>query len=182
MRILVEVRDKRHWRFYEESRVVDQPEAPGIEPRHWFLIKLEVAYENTKRASDQADSGFLFRLRQVIRYLESHISPNESLMKRLRKADVVEVVYPAKFKESLVRRRFLKFIRRQGRHHLRWLILNALLLPITGAMMFLPGPNVFFGWNAFRLISHYLAREGGRRVHTERCQLRFIPDEQLAEV
>jgi hypothetical protein len=181
MKIFVEVKDKRHWRFYMELDPADQALTPNIEPKHWFLRKLEEVYETTRRAIEHADNRIVLRLRQVIRYLESRIDPNESLMKRLRKAEVVEIIYPAPFKESLVRRRFLRFIRRQSRHHQRWMIINFLLLPVTGAMMLLPGPNVFFGWNAFRLISHYLAREGGQRVKAERCQLRFVPKSAVGD-
>jgi hypothetical protein len=59
-------------------------------------------------------------------------------------------------------------------HHLRWLLVNIMLLPVSSIMMLLPGPNVFFGWNAFRLISHHLAREGGKRVLNGQCNLELI--------
>jgi hypothetical protein len=182
MKIFVEVMDKRHWRFYTEPQPVDQPQAPGTEFKRGLFRRLELAYETTRRAIDQTDRGLLLKLGQVVRYLESKIDPEESLMKRLRKAESLEVVYPARFKESLVRRRFAKFIRRRGRHHWRGFIMNFFLLPVTGAMMLLPGPNVFFGWNAFRLISHYLAREGVRRVQSGQCQLRFVSNHQTSDI
>lgn len=177
LRIVVEVKGNRECLFHLRSPSPERFSEPEIEPNHRFLKKLEVAYERARRAIDQAEGGLWLWLKALIHYLESRIDPAETLMKQLRHADVVEVVYPAAHPEKWVRRHFRRFIRQRVHHHRRWLVINFLLLPLTGVMMVLPGPNVFFGWNAFRLISHYLAWEGGQRVRRGLCEIRFLPDQ-----
>jgi len=175
----MELEDQRRCWFRLAAHPLDQPPDPNIESKHWFLRKLEGAYQTTLRAIESAESGLMLWLKKLIQYLESKIGLEEAVMKQLRKADVVEVVHPPQYQEKWVRRHFRRFTRRQLHYHQRWLVINFLLLPLTGAMMVLPGPNVFFGWNAFRLISHYLAREGGKRVQRGLCQIRFVPDQSL---
>ncbi|MBI3950508.1 MAG: hypothetical protein HY314_08650 [Acidobacteria bacterium] len=177
VRIIVELEDRRHCLFRLASPSLDQSEHPDLEPKHWFLKKLEAAYETAMRAIHGAESGLLLWLKKLIHYLESKIGPEEAMLRQLRKADVVEVAYPPQYQERWVRRLFRRFIRWQVHHHERWLLVNFLMLPVTGAMMVLPGPNVFFGWNAFRLVSHYLAREGGKRVQRGLCEVHFVPDQ-----
>jgi hypothetical protein len=179
LRVFVEVEDRRRLHFYLPTRLVDQSQAPDVEPKHWFLKKLEAAYAAARSAVQNADRGLLRLLGRLIQYLESNIGPEEAVMKQLRKADIVEVVYPPRLQEKWVRRHFRRFIRRRLHYHGRWLAITFLLLPVTGAMMVLPGPNVFFGWNAFRLVSHYLAREGGQRVQRGLCDVRFVPAPDL---
>jgi hypothetical protein len=179
LRIVVEVKDERECLFRLSSPLLEPLQDPEIEPKHWFLKRLEVAYESAMRTIERAESGLLLWLKKLIHYLESKIGPEEALMRQLRTADLVEIVYPSGYQEKWVRRHFRRFIRRQVHHHQRWLVINFLLLPLTGAMMLLPGPNVFFGWNAFRLISHYLAREGGQRVRRGRCEIRFNPQSAI---
>lgn len=180
VRIEVDVHG-RHCRFRLSARPLEKLQPADIEPKHRFLRKLESVYEDSMRALENANRGLLLYLKKLIRYLESQISPDESLMKQLRKADLVEISYPPHAQEKWVRRRFRRFIDKQTRHHRRWLVINFLILPLTGAMVIIPGPNVFFGWNAFRLISHYLAREGGKRVQTGACEVQFKPESVLGQ-
>ncbi|MCS6803904.1 MAG: hypothetical protein RMM98_03320 [Acidobacteriota bacterium] len=180
VQIEVEVHGRR-CRFRLPARPLEKLQPADIEPRHRFLRKLESVYENSMQALEHADRGLLLYLKKLIRYLESHISPDESLMKQLRKADLVEIRHPPQAQEKWVRRMFRRFINKQVRYHRQWLVINLLVLPLTGAMVVIPGPNVFFGWNAFRLISHYLACEGGKRVQSGQCEIQVKPQSVLGD-
>lgn len=175
IQVLVEIQNNRPCRFYLPPVAQDQVRASDIESRHWFLRKLEAAYESTRRAIDSAENGLLRWLRKHIEYLESQVDPAESLMRQLRGADIVELVHPSQFEHKKVRRFFRQFVRRRLLYHRQWLLINILALPLTGLMMFIPGPNIFFGWNAFRLVCHYLARDGGKRFVRGHCEIQFVP-------
>jgi hypothetical protein len=177
VRVAIEPENERDCLFRLSSLNFNRSADADIEPKHRFLVRLEAAYESAMRAMEGAERGLLLWIKKLIGYLSSKIDADEALMKALHKADIVEVLYPAMCKEKWVRRLFRRFIRRQTRHHRRWLIVNLLLLPVTGAMMIVPGPNVFFGWNAYRFISHYLAHEGGKRVRRGISEVRFVEDE-----
>ena len=45
--------------------------------------------------------------------------------------------------------------------HLRWLVIDALLMLVLGVgLFFVPGPNVIGYYFAFRVVGHYLSRQG----------------------
>lgn len=58
----------------------------------------------------------------------------------------------------------LSLLSARSSYHTRWLYINTALLPVTAAAAVLPGPNVFFAWNAFRLFGHYQARRGAEEM------------------
>jgi hypothetical protein len=61
----------------------------------------------------------------------------------------------------------LSFLSSRRAFHTRWTYINLALLPLTACAFILPGPNVFFAWNAFRLYGHDQARRGA--IEMERC-------------
>jgi len=175
MRIYLTITEKHRWLFFADNSPLVQFPRAGVESRNWFLTKLVAISLNIRRAIEEAQSPLMVKVRQGLKYLESRIDSAERMMMQMRKRKLIEIVYPASLKDQLVRRRFIRFVRRRTRHHTRWLAINVLLLPLTAIMTPIPGPNIFFGWNAFRVISHYLAREGGKSVLRGNCQLVLIP-------
>jgi hypothetical protein len=54
----------------------------------------------------------------------------------------------------------LSMVRDRDRH-LRWLVIDALLMVVLGVgLFFVPGPNVIGYYFAFRVVGHYLSRQG----------------------
>lgn len=175
MRIYVVQTAQKRWTFVGEPRPAPGSSPSEVEPSSWLWAKLARKYEQIRASLDQASSPTSRSLRRILAQLEAHIPPEEMLLKQMRKAPAIDILYPATLKEPVVRRRFLRFLRRRIHYHTRWLMINFLLLPLTGLMMVLPGPNVFFGWNAYRVISHHLARQGGCRVLRGEVPLSLIP-------
>ena len=68
-------------------------------------------------------------------------------------------------------RRFYLFLQKKRSQHVLLLILEAILLPISGVLAFLPGPNVFFGVLALIMITHWQALRGIN--HLSRIQRHF---------
>jgi len=172
---------KHQWEFYwEDSRTeLQQPEAQGPSLRSRFMQRLEAFYERTQRAINEAQSGILYLINRILNYLRYHIDPAEPLMKRLRTAEQIQMIYPSDVGEETTEREFSKFLHRKIRQHRRGIILNALLLPLTWILSLIPGPNVFLAWNAYRLISHILAYRGGKRAAAQQLSIEFIPNDEL---
>ncbi len=172
MRIYLVRTEKGRWTFAAESPL---PTASDVEAGSGLWIWLARISREVRASLDHRAGPVGRILRRILARLQAHISPEETMLKQMRKETAVDVIYSETLKEDVVRRRFLRFLRRRVRSHTRWLVINFLLLPLTGVMMILPGPNVFFGWNAFRVISHHLARQGGLRVLRGEVSLSFIP-------
>jgi hypothetical protein len=60
--------------------------------------------------------------------------------------------------------RTMEIVRRSLRadhgRHLRWLIVDTLLLILSGALALLPGPNLVAYYFAFRVVGHWLSMRG----------------------
>jgi hypothetical protein len=131
--------------------------------------RLLIKYHRARRAIETREH--MRWVRELLRRLEARADPGESLLRRVRAETEIVLLVPASLSAGLVRRRFLRFLRRRARAHARGIVFNVLLLPVTAAMALLPGPNVFFAWNAYRLIAHALAWQGARRVLRGECAL-----------
>jgi hypothetical protein len=66
-------------------------------------------------------------------------------------------------------------------HHLRWLIIDLILLAVSGILFFVPGPNLVAYYIAFRLVGHLQSWRGARQA-AEAIVWVFQPDPGLAEL
>lgn len=53
---------------------------------------------------------------------------------------------------------------RARRHHGRWLLVDTLLLTVSGVLAIVPGPNVLAYYFAVRVVGHYLSWRGARQA------------------
>lgn len=56
----------------------------------------------------------------------------------------IKIHYAGSKKKSRIKKKFIFFLFKQRSKHILLLIIETLLLPISGLMAFLPGPNIFF--------------------------------------
>jgi len=91
----------------------------------------------------------------------------------------VEIFYSGHPEEKKVRSKFYFFLQRQRSKHVLLLIAETLLLPLSGLMALLPGPNVFFGVLALVMITHWQALKGINRLLKK--EFTFIPHPLLGE-
>jgi hypothetical protein len=63
-----------------------------------------------------------------------------------------------------IKRRFFFFLQKQRTKHILLLTGETILLPLSGLMALLPGPNVFFGVLALIMITHWQALRGINRL------------------
>jgi hypothetical protein len=171
MRIWLRLDSRQRWSFQAEPEGEEEMRSPahvlsqGLIGRLWQRLLAE--YHHARRAIETTER--MAWIRVLLRKLEARVDPSESLLRRMRTAAEIVLLHPDSLSAPLVRRRFFRFLRRRARAHARGVVLNALLLPVTAAMAILPGPNVFFAWNAYRLIAHLLAWRGARRVLRQEC-------------
>ena len=89
----------------------------------------------------------------------------------------LEIFHSGLRSERRIRTTFFFFIQRQRSKHLFLLIGETLLLPISGLMALLPGPNVFFGFLALIMYTHWMGLKGVNRL--ARLEHRFTSHEIL---
>jgi hypothetical protein len=92
-------------------------------------------------------------------------------------AEELEIFHSGLKSEKKIRSKFFFFIQRQRTKHVLLLIGEAILLPISGLLALLPGPNVFFGFLGLIMYTHWLGMKGINRL--ARMEYRFTSDETL---
>jgi hypothetical protein len=112
-------------------------------------------------------------------WLHSWTHPDEAMLARLWSARTVELCHPASRRGDLVRAIWMDYLRQQWRRHLVWLIVNAVIAPISVLFAILPGPNLIGYWFAYRAIHHSLVVWGIRRVRRDKIPTELHPTRAL---
>lgn len=91
----------------------------------------------------------------------------------------IRIFYSGIADEHKIHHRFDFFLQRQRTKRLIYLLGEALLVPPTGLLMFLPGPNIAFYVVALLFITHWLSIRGVRSILKKRPE--FVEAPLLAE-
>jgi hypothetical protein len=91
----------------------------------------------------------------------------------------------AHFQSSLTaaeaRETIMALLRHARRHHLRWLVVDLVLLTVSGVLALVPGPNVLAYYFMFRVFGHLQSWRGARQG-VETIGWTFEPDAGLTEL
>jgi len=121
-----------------------------------------------ERRPEHLPETSLQRLKEKVREgytrLAERLSPQELVCVNLRHANRLTVLHSSLESSAVVAKSFRQMIKMSYSKHARWLWIDAMLAFLGTFCMFLPGPNVFFFYPAFRSLGHYLARNGARNV------------------
>ena len=93
--------------------------------------------------------------------------------------ETIQIYHSGDLSEKKIKRKFYFYLQRQRSKHILLLIIETILLPVSGLMMLLPGPNVFFGVLALIMITHWQAYRGIHRLSKQKPQ--FLTSPLLAE-
>jgi hypothetical protein len=93
--------------------------------------------------------------------------------------DSVEILHSGRLAEKRLKIKFFLFLQKQRTKHILLLVGEAILLPVSGLLALLPGPNVFFGVLALIMFTHWQALKGINKI-SRKSQL-FITSQTLNE-
>jgi hypothetical protein len=170
------------------SEAPEEPEvADGSEPHEGFIRRsmhrIGVRWrELVDMARRGHATGRFARWRDsLVCHLAESIAEQRTLW-ALRKQAAATARYPANATEADARAIFDALLNDSRRHHLRWLVIDLVLVVITGPLFFfMPGPNVIAYYFLFRVIGHLMSWRGARQA-MERVDWRLEPDHSLAEL
>ena len=175
---------RRHWEFYPDEQAEDTlVEADGEATQSGWMAWLRRKVSKTWAAVERPRAdGTKSRVRRVLDTLNARVDPTEPMLRRFRKAPEVVVTYPSGISPQYARRRLRLLLLNKTASHRRWMFINGAMLPLTAAMTLVPGPNVFFAWNGYRLLAHLFALRGGQRVLSAQVPVTFMPSDELNEL
>jgi hypothetical protein len=78
--------------------------------------------------------------------------------------DSMEILHSGRLDEKRLKIKFFLFLQKQRTKHILLLIGEAILLPVSGLMALLPGPNIFFGVLALIMFTHWQTLKGINKI------------------
>lgn len=137
------------------------------------IHSVKVKFSKWKRIWEKAKKKLLL--------LPPRILSREQAFERIQdqKPDEVALLYSGLLEEKKIRTRFFLYLQKQRTLHILLLALETILLPISGLMAFIPGPNVFFAVLALIMITQWRALRGIN--HLLKADLNFTASELLKE-
>jgi len=121
------------------------------------------------------------KAKEKLLLLPPRILHQEQALAQILKHDPssIDILVSGRVQLPKLHRKFAFFLQKQKTSHLGLIIGEILLLPISGLAALLPGPNVFFGFLALLLNTHWRAWRGVRRLQSKK--LVFKPHPLLQE-
>ncbi|GFR49757.1 hypothetical protein Agub_g11917 [Astrephomene gubernaculifera] len=128
--------------------------------------KISVAAQHQWKSIQAADEGtFKNKLYRLAQWVLSQEDPLETFLKSVpHHASSLEIIHPVTMKERLVRRRLRRLALSQEHYHNRRILGWALATLPQLPLMITPFPNVTLYYTAYKVVSHYQARQGCRTL------------------
>jgi hypothetical protein len=134
---------------------------------------VERKYHKVQAMLKESESGVGLRVRRIWEWLQERTSPDEAALRRLRQTPEITVFYPLSLTKEAARELWINYLSNRQRRHLLWLVINALVVPVTLLLTPLPGPNLIGYWFIYRAVCHTLACIGVRRAKNEEHLTQF---------
>jgi hypothetical protein len=149
--------------------------------RRQFSEMLREAEQERHRAPAAEPPGLLARARRrMMRFIIERVS-EWRLLWHLRTAEAVAAHVPADISTDDADRIIKAILKGDADRHLRWVVIDLLLLTATAPLMFVPGPNVLAYYFTFNVVGHFLAMRGARRGLAT-VEWRHVPTPALNEL
>ena len=135
------------------------------------IQNIQVKFTRLEKLWDEAKKRLML--------LPKRILAQEQAFARAHKLDGegMEICHSGRLDEKRLKLKFFLFLQKQRTKHVLLLVGEAILLPVSGLMALLPGPNVFFGVLALIMYTHWQAFRGINKVL--RKKHRFVTSQAL---
>ena len=172
------------YELYSEmpEEAVDEAEVSDGFLRRWTRTATIKWRELVDLARHGTAAGRIARWRDtLVCHLAESIAEQRTLW-ALRKATAAIVRYPTTTSPEVARVALNRVLAEARRHHGWWLVIDLILLLITGPLFFfVPGPNVISWYFFFRVLGHLLSWRGARQAIDVVAWV-LLPDQSLGEL
>lgn len=171
---LVPVGDARYQLYVEIHDEADAVAPRASETRGWIgrqidrfratLAEAEAERLRQERGESSQATGVW---RTVMRKIAQAIA-EQRLLWHLRHQTTVHLCHPQDLDGEAALREVRAEFTREAAKHGRWLVIDGLLVAITGPLFFfVPGPNIISWYFTFRTVGHFLSWRGARKGLTQ---------------
>ncbi len=179
---LVPASRNRHELYFEapDDAGTKAPPPEGLF-RRWAFMATERWHGLVESARGPAGDGRFARWRNtVICAVAESISEQRTLW-ALKGQPAACARFPTSLSADEARQTVMALLGHARRYHLRWLLVDVLLLIISGILALVPGPNLLAYYFAFRVVGHLQSWRGARQGE-QITVWTFEPDPGLTEL
>jgi len=103
----------------------------------------------------------------------------QAFEKVINQSEKITILHAGRLNEKKIKKTFFYFLQKQKTKHIVLLVGETLLLPLSGLMAILPGPNVFFGVLALIMYTHWQSLRGISKIF--KLGYIFSPDSHFSD-
>jgi hypothetical protein len=169
---LVPLRADRYGLFCERASDEETAAAPAGQTGWWgrltdrFSVMLRAAEDqeaNPEEASRARSDGWLARLQGYLLSWVAERIAEQRLLWRLRGKAHVTLSHPDDVAFDTIQPIARRMLQHDYERHRVWLVVDMVLLIVSGVLALVPGPNVLAYYFAFRVVGHWLSMRGARQ-------------------
>lgn len=167
---LIPIGRDRYEPYYEP---VEGDDAPPADEAGWFarlrrrfadmLREAEAERHSRPTPANSAPAGFGARLKRKSMAWIVERAAEQRLLWHLRSATAATLHAPDDLDSTEALRIMTVGLKRDAERHLRWFVVNLVLLVVSGVFFFIPGPNLIGYYFTFTTVGHFLAWRGAAR-------------------
>lgn len=137
------------------------------------VAQIQIKFSHWKKLWERAKGKLMLLPQKTLRQ-------EQAFRRALKLKEVqIQILHSGRLEDKKIRNKFYFYLQKQRTKHMLLLIGETLLLPLSGIAALLPGPNVFFGFLAILMITHWQALKGINRIL--RKEYRFSSSSLIGE-
>jgi hypothetical protein len=150
--------------------------------RYRFAMMVHQAEERQRSgAPPTPNASWWTRLQEFIMAWVAERIAEQRLLWNLRRESSVVAAYPEDLSLDQALTLIRRTLQRDYERHRLWLVVDSILLILSGLLAILPGPNIIAYYFAFRVVGHWLSMRGASQG-LQRIEWTGRPCEPLAEL
>ena len=128
-----------------------------------FSQMLKAAEQRQRQQRCDEPQGWLARMQErMLAWIVERIA-EQRLLWNLRRETSAVLVHPQDMAFEQVLTLVRRTLQRDYERHRLWLIIDTLLLIVSGVLAIVPGPNILAYYFIFRVVGHWLSMRGARQ-------------------
>lgn len=143
---------------------------PAMEVEHTpelvFFEEKSIKESGWRKASEKGRQLWE-RLRERFEVYSIELFATDRFIRRLHAFKKIKVVLNRPIEPAIVKESLKRIIRDRSYHHLRWMIVDLILLPFSVFLMPIPGPNVIGYYLLYRTYSHWKSYRSASNARLE---------------
>jgi hypothetical protein len=145
-----------------------------------LFFEEEIIHDSSWRKASEKGRELWQRVKERYERVACEAFAGDRFVRRLRSFKKITVVLNRPIDPVLARTKLKQMIRDRSYHHLRWMIIDLLLLPLSLFIMVIPGPNLIGYYLLFRIFSHWQSYRSASQTRLD--QVDVCVDDRAQEV